>query len=492
MKAHIEAILTRIPMYILVGGALAVLIGVALLCSLVGAVGFSPLALIASFAVFNIVGVGVSYGLGKLYGVHSHLHSALITAHILTLLFTPTTDIAVLLQYALIAVFAQASKFIVTYKGRHIFNPAAFGAFLGGLAQLQFASWWIGSPTFIVIVALAAFAVLYKTRQLTLGIMFVALTTLIISVATVLRGEPLDAMVITSWPTVFLAGFMLSEPLTLPPRKWQKLTVGAVVAVITSLPFHIGWFYSSPEFALLLGNALAFGLAFKQRHGLPLTLTAKRELTPTTHEFVFSSPAPITFEAGQYLEMTLPHKRQDLRGTRRSFSITNAPGQHEITLGIKFYEPSSSFKHALKELPLNSPVQTTGISGDFVLPKDTTQKILYIAGGIGVTPFISHVRAAAAEHRDITLLYFMHDPSEAAYKQELDASGIKVHYLVAQNATAGFETVPRFTAEILQQYTPDAAERLAYISGPPAMVAAAKHILAGKVKGIKTDYFGGY
>ena len=86
----------------------------------------------------------------------------------------------------------------------------------------------------------------------------------------------------------------------------------------------------------------------------------------------------------------------------------------------------------------------------------------------------------------------MHDPSEAAYKNELDASGARVHYLVAQDATAGFDTVPRFSVETLQQYAPDAAERLAYISGPPAMVAAAKRILAGKVKGIKTDYFSGY
>lgn len=492
MRAYIESILTRIPMYILVGGALAVLIAVAFACSLFGAVGFTPMALIASFAVFNIVGVGVSYGLGKLYGVHSHLHSALITAHILTLLFTPTTDVATLLQYALIAVFAQASKFIITYKGRHIFNPAALGAFLGGLAQLQFASWWIGSPTFIAIVAVTALAVLYKTRQLTLGVLFVALSTLIISVATVLRGEPLDVMVITSWPTVFLAGFMLSEPLTLPPRKWQKLTVAAVVAVITSLPFHIGWFYSSPEFALLIGNAIAFGLAFKQRRGLSLVLTARRELTPTTHEFIFTSPTPITFEAGQYIEMTLPHKGQDLRGTRRSFSITNEPGKHEISLGVKFYEPSSSFKQALKTLPLNTAVQTTGISGDFVLPKNAGQKLLFIAGGIGVTPFLSHIRTTATEGRDITLLYFMRDPSEAAYKKELDASGAKVHYLAAQDATAGFETVPRFTPEALQHYVPDAAERVTYISGPPAMVAGAKRILAGKVAGIKTDYFSGY
>jgi ferredoxin-NADP reductase len=424
--------------------------------------------------------------------VHSHLYSALITAHILTLLFTPTTDAATLLQYALIAVFAQASKFIITYKGRHIFNPAAFGAFLGGLMQLQFASWWIGSPTFIVIVALTAFAVLYKTRQLALGIMFVVLSTFIISVATVLRGEPLDLLVITSWPTVFLAGFMLSEPLTLPPRKWQKLTVGAVVAIITSLPLHIGWFYSSPEFALLVGNALAFGLAFRQRRGLQLVLTAKKELTPTTHEFVFTSPTPIAFQAGQYIEVTLPHKGQDLRGIRRSFSITNEPHKNEISLGVKFYEPSSTFKQALKALPLNTSLQTTGISGDFVLPNNTSQKLLFIAGGIGVTPFISHIRATATEGRDITLLYFMHDPSEAAYKNELDASGAHVHYLVAQDASAGFDTVPRFSDEILQQYAPDAAERLAYISGPPAMVAAAKRILAGKVKGIKTDYFSGY
>ena len=477
-------------MYLLVNGALGFLLLTALICAAIGLLAFSPLALIASTLVFSLVGVGASFGLGRLYGIHSHLQSALITGLILALIFTPTLDSPTLLQYGLIAVIAQTSKFVITYKQRHLFNPAAIGALLGGLLQLSFASWWVSTPPLIIPMTLVVVAILYKTRRLQLGLVYI-MTSLALLLAT---GATDAGTALTSWPILFVAGVMLSEPATLPPRRPQQFAVAAITACIASLPFHIGWFSSSPEFALLVGNLVAFSLAFRQRRGLQLTFQERRSLTPTTDELIFTSPSPLYFTPGQFIELTLPHPRQDLRGIRRSFSITSTPGEKEVRLGVKFYTPSSTFKKALKQLPVGAVVQTTGISGDFVLPRQRDRKLLFIAGGIGITPFVSHLQSKNNDARDSILLYFIHDQSEIAYKKLLEKSGATIYYFVAggaANPPAVLQSLA-LTQEILATYVTDLADRDVFISGPPAMVATTTHLLARKARRVHTDYFNGY
>ena len=475
----LEKYLTRVPMYLLITGSLGVLFVAGLVAPFFDQVNFTPFALLASTGVFVVSGLVSNFLLGKAYSAPSHLPSAVITSLILVFLFSPTLDPSKLLLYAVISVVAQTSKYVVAPRLRHIFNPAAFGAFIGAVALQQYASWWIGAPFFAAFVAASGFLILYKTRQLALGGVFMATSLALLFV----RGTTLDVALL-SWPLLFFAGFMLSEPLTLPAKKWQKMTVGFVAAVVVCLPFHIGdVFQSSPAFALLLANIVAFVFAFRSRKSLQLTLKERRALTPTTDELVFESPNILTFEPGQYAEFTLMQGSTDARGYRRSFSITNVPGGHELRIGVKFYQPSSSFKKALKTLAVGSRIQTTGIYGDFTAAKDLSTKLLLVAGGIGITPFISFI--AANPQRDITLLYFARDTSEFAYRDVLDASGVAVHYFSSNNT-------PFLTHEVLAKYAPDASERTAYVSGPPLMVTAAKSLLRGRVKKTKTDYFSGY
>ena len=484
-------------MYTLVGIGLFALIVIAAILAAFGQLSFSPLALVATLAVFSTFTYTASLLIGKLYGVSAHLRSSFITAAILTLIFTPTLEIQPLIHYAFIGLLAAASKFILTYKGRHIFNPAAIAAFIAGVLGIQYASWWIGTPMLAIPVAIAGFLVLYKTRHLALGGIFLLISIPLITLSGFLNGETLTSALslsVLSWPILFFVGFMLSEPLTLPPHRWQQLTIAAVVAIIFSLPFHLGDFNSSPQFALIVGNLLVLILAFKQRGGIVLTLKERKNITPTTQEYTFTTTRPTQFEAGQYIELhlPLPLTKEDIRGSRRSFSMTNAPGSKEIKLGIKFYSPSSSFKTVLQTLPVGSTLTTTGTQGDFTLPKDTTQKLLFIAGGIGITPFISHIASTHNNPRDITLLYFIRNPEEAAYKQQLEKSGITVHYFVAESANAPFNLGPYITDEILQKYAPDLKDRAVYISGPPVMVSAAKSLVKPIAKSVKTDYFSGY
>ncbi len=118
---------------------------------------------------------------------------------------------------------------------------------------------------------------------------------------------------------------MLTEPLTLPPRRWQQLALAAVVGVLFAMPFNFGFVANSPELALLAGNLLAFLAG--QRGSVRLLFSHSRRLTPTTTEFVFEPRRPVRHEPGQYMELDLPHAKPDGKGRRRVFSLTSSPGR---------------------------------------------------------------------------------------------------------------------------------------------------------------------
>ena len=111
---------------------------------------------------------------------------------------------------------------------------------------------------------------------------------------------------------------------------------------------HFGSFYSSPEIALVIGNLLAYLTGPKTN---PLLTLKRAELLSTdTYEFVFASDAPLSFRPGQYMEWTLPHTREDSRGNRRFFTLSSAPDQGEVRMGVKFYPKPSTFKQRLLAL----------------------------------------------------------------------------------------------------------------------------------------------
>jgi len=308
-----------------------------------------------------------------------------------------------------------------------------------------------------------------------------------------------SAFLLLSWPLLFMAGVMLTEPLTLPPRKWQMYVEAAVVGVLFAVPLNLVVVDMTPALALLIGNGIA--AVFASRENISLIFKKRRQLTPTTEEYVFTLSKPIRFTAGQYIEMQLPHKKIDFRGYRRSFSLTSIPNTNEVSVGVKFYTPSSSFKSALQALPLSTVVPVTGYWGDFVLPKNPTTPIVYLAGGIGITPFISQLRTLQSKKamRDIVLVYAVSNPAEIAYKDVLISAGIKV-IIVTKEAVKALPSnwkqvkqAVHIDEALLQKSVPDIAIREAYISGPPPFVAAAKrHLRILKAKRIHTDYFTGY
>ena len=501
VNAWLDRVLGRVTMYALMlicGVALAL---VSLVFTIIGLLPFSPVALLCNAAVLLIFSYLANGLAGLVFRTRPQLSSTAITALLLLFIFPPRLDLGSLGGVALAAVVAVLAKYLLAWRGRHIFNPAAVGAFIVGLTGLTLSFWWIGTPVLLPFVAIAGFVILFRTRRFTIAVVFIVVATLNIVIRYAIAGVPIGTGIgfaLLSSPIVFFACFMLDEPLTLPPRRWQQVTEAVVVGLLFQLGFSFGSFSSTPEFALVVGNLLAF--FWGQRRGIRLDFVGRTQLTPTSWQFDFRPHAPVRFAAGQYMELSLPHGRTDARGWRRAFTIASAPGADLVRFAMRVPERSSSFKSAMLELQPGAVVTGTSVSGDFVLPKNVAKPLLLVAAGIGITPFISQLEqlTATGEKRDIVVLYWVLAADDIAFAEVLTAAGCPVVILSPTRPAelpngwswAG-ESEP--SSEQIHKAVPDAVSRATYLSGPPELVAGLERALhQDGVKRIVTDVFIGY
>jgi len=511
---RVFAVLGRVSMYRLAFLALAALAVISIGVSFFGLVAPAWYELIATLAVLGVVCVGVDAAAQRVLRLPWRLESSLITALILLFVLRPTVDPVALGGIALAGAVASLSKYVLAWRGRHIFNPAAVGATVLTLLSLAFpalgaSSWWVGTPVLAAPVIVLGLAVLWRTEKVRVVGVFVVIAVTVAVLRTSAQyqeaGVAIDAFtifwpILWSSPFLFLGAFMLSEPLTLPPRRWQQFTVAAVVGVLAGWPIDLGAISLGQERALLIGNIVAF--AFAVRTAVRLTLESRADLTPTIRELTFRAHDRLHFTPGQYLELEVPHRHADARGTRREFSIASAPQDLPI-VRVAFREgqataPQSTYKRALAQVSPGDRLAVSGVWGDFLLPKRPGAPVLMVAAGIGVTPFVSQLRQArfAHEDRDIVLVYIASEAAELAFRDELTASGVPVivftrdaprdlphHWTWARGV--------RLDADGLPQVVPDLAARHAYISGPPGLIAELAPALE-HARSITTDAFSGY
>jgi glycine betaine catabolism B len=509
----LDTMLGRLTMYRLVLLVLAVLAAYSLLLDALGWLTFGIPQLLAHLALC----VGLTYAsnraLAALFRVQPHSESSLITGLLLYFLFWPTqfgqafagVEVA---GVALACVLASASKYALAWRGRHVFNPAAAGAFITGLTGLNIATWWAGTPSMLWLLVPGALLVLHRTRKMLMAAVFTVIATSIVAAGLLQSGvDPGGALwqALAQSPIVFFVGFMLTEPLTLPPRRWQQLALAAVVGVLFATPFNFGFVANSPELALLVGNLAAFLAG--QRGSVRLLFRHSRRLTPTTTEFVFEPRRPLRHAPGQYLELDLPHAKPDGKGRRRVFSLTTPPDARLVKIGVGTAEPVSAAKQKLLALKPGDGLTATTVAGDFVLPRRSKSPVLLIAAGIGITPYLSHLSEGSAGTRDTVLLYLARNASELAYADELKQSGARVIARLAdgsappdfiEDAAAGMEEaaggpMARLDGPALRRLVPDVARRTVFISGSPASVGSLRRAArqAG-ARRIRVDSFAGY
>ncbi len=504
MLRWIDNLLNRVTMYRLVLYYLIFLLGVAFVLSFTHVLAYDPYALLLTTAFLLAACAITNAVFARTFGVAANVESTYISALILALIITPIQGYGDLWFLGWAAVLAMASKYIVAIRGKHLFNPVAFAVALTYFMINQSASWWVGDAQMLPFVLVGGLLVVRKIRRFDLVFSFMLTALFVTLVSVLISGEALAAGVaglLVYSPFFFFAFIMLTEPLTTPPTHRLRMLYGAIVGLFFAPTIHIGGFYITPELALLIGNVFSYLVSPKGK--LVLHLKAKRQIAPNAYEFLFTPSRKLAFAPGQYMEWTLGHTEPDSRGNRRYFTLASAPTEPDLKVGVRFSDPSSSFKKAMLAMNRGAEISAEQIAGDFVLPKNPNQKLIFIAGGIGVTPFRSMIKYLLDMHqrRPVVLFYNNHSVKDIVYKDVFDQAerelGIRTIYLVSDKNSIplGWVGLPgRITPQIIRKYTPWYFEAIFYLSGPVAMVNGYKDMLhqMGIDDGqIMVDYFAG-
>jgi ferredoxin-NADP reductase len=389
----------------------------------------------------------------------------------------------------------MASKYIIAIGKKHFLNPAAISVAIVGFAARQYASWWIANIYLLPFVVVGSYFVIKKVRRLDLFASFFISTMFTSTIFCLASGQeviPVLYKIIVYSPSLFFASIMLTEPMSLPPIKKLRIIYGAIVGILFVPQVHIGPFYFSPELALILGNIFVYLVSPDQK--LILKLGNMIKITPDIYDFTFIPRNEMIFKPGQYMEITFDHPGQDSRGIRRYLTIASSPTEKEFRLGIKFYPRPSSFKKNLLKMDKNQYIVASQLAGDFTMPSDISKKLVFIAGGIGITPFRSMIKYMldVNEKRDVHLLYLNKRIEDIAYKDIFDQAEKELE-LKTEYSIIGIPDNLYYKS--LTEKIPDYKERVFYISGPSEMVSAFEsNLVKSGVKkyNIRTDYFPGF
>ena len=487
--------ISGVGMYRLTSSSLAALMVLAIFFAAVGLIGFSP-AGIALTAVLAVASTALTSLMGAATTrTTAHLESSVITGLLIAFIVPPTLETRDLLGAIAAGAIAGVSKYLVVFRGRHFLNPAATGVTIAGFLGLTAGFWWVANPPLAPFIVLAGAMIAWRS-----GLGIVALTGLGVGVVAVMirlvvsGEEPLQSfyLVITSYPIVFLMLFMLTEPLTMAPRRRAQVLVAVIVGLGAALPFSLALggvsLISSPELVLLVGNLVAWSaaLGLRSSRSSELSLIGSEPFGKNGLLLRFGLEKPLHFKAGQWVDIHFPHRSSDKRGQRRVFSIVSSPARATgdnpvLEIATTLSEPGSSFKHALSQAPLTSGARVSNLGGDFLAPNAPT---LMIAGGIGITPFVSQLEQAVltGESPDAVLVEVRNSQATHPFDELIARSGA-AHHVLGREELEGF----------LTKNGSDWAHRHVMVSGSPGFIAHTRRILRRLgIRRVHTDSFTGY
>jgi ferredoxin-NADP reductase len=233
-------------------------------------------------------------------------------------------------------------------------------------------------------------------------------------------------------------------------------------------------------------------------------LLSRVEVAEGTMAFRFEKPSQFDFKPGQSADVTpFNPPETDSEGNTRTFSIASSPFENQLMFATRMRD--TAFKRSLKKVPLSTEVKIDPPMGSFTLHKNSAKPAVLLAGGIGITPFISIVRQADHDRlpHKLFLFYSNRRPEDAPFLETLQA---------LEKSNPNFRLICTMTAmsqsqrgwngetglidkEMLSRHLTDLQGPIYYVAGPPARVAGIRKMLAGAgvdEDDIRTEDFAGY
>ncbi|EQD39626.1 oxidoreductase FAD/NAD(P)-binding domain protein [mine drainage metagenome] len=232
----------------------------------------------------------------------------------------------------------------------------------------------------------------------------------------------------------------------------------------------------------------------------PYVLTEILKDTPDVSVFRYKAQdmSTLSFDPGMFVMLTYIDKSTNEKITR-AFSVASAPNSDTVDFFIHMVHGKLTTK--LESARVGDVYYMTGPYGQFRFIPSQDKKVLFIAGGTGLAPFMSMLKEIDAQKAgtDIVLLYSIRFPNEIIRKDELEELEKRLNIRMVITVTRPQENdgwtgeKGHIDSNMIAKYASDLNERTTYICGPLAFVKAMKDALAGlnvNPDKIKADVWG--
>jgi ferredoxin-NADP reductase len=233
-------------------------------------------------------------------------------------------------------------------------------------------------------------------------------------------------------------------------------------------------------------------------------LIRSEQIAEGTSAFHLERPLGFDYEAGQTIDLTLIDPTDmDAEGPVRTFSLVSAPHEKDLMFATRMRD--TAFKRTIAAAKAGLEISWDGPYGSFTLHKNASKPAVFLAGGIGITPFMSIIKDAVHKNlpHEMYLFHSNNRPEDSPFFGEvttIDHSTPNFHFIPTMttmekssqkwNGETGF-----ITAEMIQKQIGDLSKPIYYLAGPPGFVSAMRTMLknAGADEdNIKFEEFPGY
>ena len=241
----------------------------------------------------------------------------------------------------------------------------------------------------------------------------------------------------------------------------------------------------------------------EQTNTLQLRLIEKKHETSNIFSFKIQPlDQEINYKAGQFIIVDM-HVSQDEKGPTRCFTISSSPTEKHLMITTKIRD--SPFKQKLNGLKIGDVIDAKLPEGEFVLPNDNLKPLVFLSGGIGVTPFRSILQYANDKQIPNQIIVFDSNKTkdDILFKDEFDKiqkenKNIRIIYTLTENSRNWDGETGRIDKQFLRKYLEDDVLKSSYfyICGPPGMIKELNSVLKDELQvsqnNIKIEEFTGY